>query len=62
MRGDFFMINANYLDDNECYLEFPEGIINLVSYHKGAKDFTVIRELDEDECTSLREKFDLEPI
>jgi hypothetical protein len=59
-RGDFFMINLNSLPASHCYLEFPQGVAKLVAYESGAKDFTVIRELDTDEYRSLLRKFDLE--
>ena len=60
--GEFFMINLNSLPDDHCYLEFPDGTIRLAIYKSGAKDFTIVRELESDESSELRKKFDLEPI
>lgn len=59
-RGDFFMINLNSLPDSHCYLEFPKGVAKLVAYESGARDFTVIRELDKEEYHNLLRKFDFE--
>jgi len=60
--GEFFMINLNSLPDDHCYLEFPDGTIRLAIYELGANDFTIVRELESDESSALRKKFDLEPI
>lgn len=61
-RGDFFMINLNSLPPDHCYLEFPGGIIKLAICEPGAKDFTIVRELENEEGADLRKKFDLELI
>jgi hypothetical protein len=59
-RGDFFMINVNHLQNDECYLEFPDGIIKLA--RTGVQDFIILRDLDSDETTFLRNKLSLDPI
>ena len=61
-HGDFFMINSNSLPPDHCYLEYPGGSIKLVIYESGAKNFTVLRELETEEISTLREKFNLELI
>lgn len=61
-QGEFFMINLNSLPADHCYLEFPEGNIKLVIYESGAKDFTILRELDTEESSYLRKKLNLELI
>ncbi len=48
-QGNFFMINLNSLPPNHCYLEYPEGIIKLVVYESGAKDFSIVQELENEE-------------
>jgi hypothetical protein len=61
-RGDFFMINSNSLPPNHCYLEYPGGAIKLATYESGAKNFTIVHELETEESSNLRKKFDLELI
>jgi hypothetical protein len=61
-RGDFFMINSNSLPPDHCYLEYPGGAIKLVMYESGAKNFTIVHELETEESSHLRKKFDLESI
>lgn len=61
-RGDFFMINVNSLPPDHCYLEYPGGVIKLVTYEANAKNFTIVRELEPDERLRLREKIGLELI
>jgi hypothetical protein len=61
-RGEFFMINSNSLPPDRCYLEYPEGSIKVAIYESGAKNFTIVRELETEESSELRKKFDLELI
>lgn len=61
-RGDFFMINLNTLPPDHCYLEYRGGIIKLAVYESGAKQFTILRELETEESSDLRKKFNLEII
>lgn len=61
-RGEFFMINSNSLPPDRCYLEYPGGSIKVAVYESGAKDFAIVRELETEEITELRKKFDLELI
>ena len=61
-RGDFFMINSNSLPPDHCYLEYPSGIIKLAICESGAMNFTIVHELEIDESSDLRKKFNLELI
>jgi hypothetical protein len=59
-KGLPFMINAENIPSNHCYLEYPDGRMILV-YLKSteARDFTVIRELTESEKDSIRRQSQL---
>ena len=59
-RGDFFMINLNSLPSDHCYLEFPDGIIKVAIYEEGAKNFTILRELEDEESVELRKTLNFE--
>lgn len=61
-RGDFFMINSNSLPPDHCYLEYPGGAIKLAVCESGAKSFTIVHELETEESSDLRKKFNLELI
>jgi hypothetical protein len=61
-RGDFFMINSNSLPPDQCYLEYPGGAIKLAMFESGAKNFTIVHELEIEESSNLRKKFNLELI
>lgn len=61
-RGEFFMINSNSLPPDQCYLEFPGGTIKLAIHKSGAKSFTIVHELENEESAELRKKLDLELI
>ncbi len=53
-----FMINAEELADNECYLEYPDGKIKLVALRTNSdRDFTIIRELSLIEAMRIRNEF-----
>ncbi|MES2773912.1 MAG: hypothetical protein V4722_06995 [Bacteroidota bacterium] len=58
-NGHPFMINSNELPTNQCYLEYPDGSIALVTIIKPAMDFTVIHKLNKTEEAALRQKFNL---
>jgi len=58
-NGHPFMINSKDLPGNQCYLEYPDGSIALVTIVKSAKDFTVIRTLSPSEQNNLRAKYNL---
>ncbi|MBN9381108.1 MAG: hypothetical protein J0H74_10095 [Chitinophagaceae bacterium] len=56
-NGRPFMINSKDLETNQCYLEYPDGKIQLVFLKNAAKEFTVIRTLSSVEEHSLRKKY-----
>lgn len=55
--GNPFMINSKELEPNQCYLEYPDGTIQLVYLKNAAKDFTVIRALSASEEEVIRLKY-----
>ena len=57
--GHPFMINSRDLPGNQCYLEYPNGTIVLVTIVKSARDFTVLRTLSQGEGNTVRAKFNL---
>jgi len=52
-----FMINSKDLKPYQCYLEYPDGSIQLVLLKSGAKEFTVIQTLSPSEELSLRSRY-----
>jgi hypothetical protein len=58
-NGVPFMINSKELPGNQCYLEYPNGIIKLVKLLQGEMDFTVLQVLSPNESTEVRRKFHL---
>lgn len=57
--GHPFMINSRDLEPNQCYLEYPDGSIQLVYLKNSAKEFTVIRSLSHSEERTLRSRYGL---
>jgi hypothetical protein len=55
--GNPFMINSKELEPNQCYLEYPDGTIQLVYLKNAAKDFTIIRVLSVSEEEVIRVKY-----
>ncbi len=58
-QGHPFMINSGKLPLGQCYLEFPNGTIQLVTLTPAKMDFEVIRELSSKEQSSLRKALQL---
>ena len=54
-----FMINSRDLPPKQCYIEYPDKKIKLVTISGSGFDFVVIRELSENESRAIRLKFDL---
>lgn len=52
-----FMINAKELATNQCYLEYPDGVIKLVTVRHTARGIEVNRELSISEAIQLRKQF-----
>jgi hypothetical protein len=55
--GTPFMINSKELEPHQCYMEYPDGSIQLVFLKDAARDFTVIRTLSLFEEGILRNKY-----
>ncbi len=53
-----FMINVKELASNQCYLEYPNGVIKLVSIISSTRDINVISELKPSEAKNLRKRLD----
>ena len=53
-QGHPFMINSVKLPVDQCYLEFPNGNIQIVTICHTRKDFKVVKELSAREQTSIR--------
>lgn len=51
-----FMININELSSNQCYLEYPNGVIKLVSIISSSRNINVIRELNASDANNLRKR------
>jgi hypothetical protein len=60
--GNPFMINIKTLPSNQAYLEYPNGKVILVTYSSKSRDFVVLRELSNEESSSLRVQLDLESV
>jgi hypothetical protein len=56
-KGLPFMINVKELSTNQCYLEYPNGSIKLITVVHSTRDIDVIRELTSTEATHLRRRF-----
>lgn len=58
-KGLPFMINSHVLPSGQCYLEYPDGTIHLVSLCRTKNDFEVIKELNAEEENTLRRTYKL---
>jgi hypothetical protein len=58
-RGVPFMINSKELPDDQCYLEYPDGRITLVTLSKNERDFQYLRDLSAAEILRIRQKYGL---
>src|SRR5258708_12390560 len=56
-NGHPFMINSKDLKSNQCYLEYPDGTIQLVFLKNAAREFTIIRTLSSAEAELLRKRY-----
>lgn len=57
--GHPFMINVNGLPKDQCYLEYPDKSIKLVTFLKGKNDFLPIRKLSAKDGAVLRKHLGL---
>ena len=51
-----FMINVKELASNQCYLEYPSGVIKLVSIVSSTRDINVVKELNSLDANNLRKR------
>jgi hypothetical protein len=58
-QGYPFMINSRRLPVDQCYREFPDGTIQIVTICHTQKDFKLIRKLTEKEQVSVRKMLQL---
>lgn len=56
-KGLPFMINVKELSSNQCYLEYPDGTIKLITVVPVSNDITVVRELTTFEASVIRDRF-----
>jgi hypothetical protein len=57
--GQPFMININGLPKDQCYLEYPDRSIKLVTFVKGNHDFLTIKKLSLRDGLRLRKRLGL---
>lgn len=58
-QGYSFMITSQELSNGEAYLEHPDGKMDLVTAKKDAVEFTLIRNLTNQEANAVRENLNL---
>ena len=54
-----FMINSKELPSDQCYLEYPDGSIELVTLSRKDNDFKVITEFSSEQGEAIRKQFKL---
>ncbi len=59
-KGSPFMINSPDLPSGQCWLEYPDGYIHLVTLSKSKMDFDIIKILSIQEADVLKRKLGLE--
>ena len=57
--GKSFMINSNDLPSLQCYMEYPDGTINVETVAPGGRSFILLRTLSVAEAQALRQQFNL---
>lgn len=58
-KGLPFMINSRDLPVEQCYLEYPTGVIKLAQMSGTKKEFIILKEFSQKESSSIRHKFHL---
>lgn len=58
-QGIPFMINSDILSSNQCYLEYPDGIIKIAEADKKQNDFIIVFEFSLRDSDDLRKKLKL---
>ncbi len=54
-----FMINSKELPKGQCYLEYPNGTIKLVTLSVSKREFFILRELTSVERIAIRRQYHL---
>lgn len=57
--GHPFMVNSKKLPKGQCYLEYPDGHIELVSIAPNNRDFYIVRPFTKDESIIIRRQYHL---
>ena len=57
--GEPFMINSKQLPTDQCYLEYPDGLITLVTLSKKESDLKVIATYSTEQSMAIRKQFNL---
>lgn len=57
--GQPFMININGLPKYQCYLEYPDNSIQLVTFQKDKNNFLTIKKLSLADSVSLKKRIGL---
>lgn len=57
-----FMINVDELSADQCYLEMPNGEIQLVELNARNNDFSIVRTLSLKEANVIREQLHLQVV
>ncbi len=55
----FMIIDNAILSDNQAFMEYSDGHIELVEFTKNFDDYTSLRRLSSNETLNLREKYNL---
>lgn len=58
-QGIPFMINSDILESDQCFLEFPDGIIKIAEAATKDRDFLIVYEFSAAESNNLRKKLKL---
>lgn len=53
------MINSKFLPTNQCYFEYPDGSVALVSLSRKDNDFKIEIEYSTDEAIAIKKKHNL---
>lgn len=56
-QGLPFMINSLSLPTGQCYLEYPNGLIQIVTISNSNNDFKVLSTMSYDEAINIRKQF-----
>lgn len=59
-KGLPFMINSTELPSGQCWLEYPDGHIQLVTLSKSRTDFDIIKILSIQESYALKKNLGLQ--